>query len=130
MLTEGQMSEQGARLLLPALPPARELLDVGERGIEPCIRPPGHASGRYPTTNYSIGSGIASRIPLAASGSGAASQPDTTDALTPFLSNLHRGKCQLRSCSTRSSPTKHVSRKNEVDAVTGDSIQGRGEPCP
>ena len=50
LLTEGQMSDhKGARLLLPALPPARELLgDRGydsnrfraaltERGITPCI---------------------------------------------------------------------------------------------
>ena len=52
LLTEGQMSDhKGARLLLPALPPARELLaDRGydsnrfraaltDRGIAPCIPP-------------------------------------------------------------------------------------------
>lgn len=50
LLTEGQMNDhKGAALLLPALPPARELLGdrgynsnrfraaLAERGIEPCI---------------------------------------------------------------------------------------------
>ena len=52
LLTAGQMSDhKGARLMLPGLPPARELLadrgydsnhfrdELGKRGIVPCIPP-------------------------------------------------------------------------------------------
>jgi len=55
LLTEGQMNDhKGARLLLPALPPARELVadrgydsdhfraELIGRGIEPCIPPMPH----------------------------------------------------------------------------------------
>ena len=60
LLTEGQMNDRnGARLLLPSLPPARELLadrgydsdrfraELAGRGIVPCIPPMPHRKAQF-----------------------------------------------------------------------------------
>ncbi len=74
MLTERQMNDhKGVALLLPVLPPARELLgDRGydsdrfrkglrERGIEPCIPPTKNRKVPWFTTRTSTDSVIGSR---------------------------------------------------------------------
>lgn len=96
LLSEGQMSDhKGARLLLPRLPAAKELLadrgydsnrlraELEKRGTTPCIPPPRTAKSSYPTTRSCIASVTASRTSSAASRTGAVSPHATTAAPIP-----------------------------------------------
>jgi IS5 family transposase len=86
---------RGAAMMLPALPPARELLaDRGydsnrfragltTRGITPCIPSTKSRNIPLPYDKVLYANAIASRTCSAASRTGAASRPATTDAPTP-----------------------------------------------
>jgi Transposase DDE domain len=96
LLSEGQMSDhKGARLMLEALPPATALIaDRGydsnwfrsalkAKGFEVCIPSTRTESNRSTTTEASIAPVTKSKTCSPNSRIGAASPPDTTDALTP-----------------------------------------------